>query len=105
VDITTSDTTTPSIEEHEAIMRSRAQRLNHQVKSFFYLSAFDLEEGFLPSDLIILWSQGMDHGGQVGHQEAMEEPMEHAQQGEEPIQFRVTKSDFESNSESRTTSS
>jgi hypothetical protein len=45
----------------------------------------------------------MDHEGHVGHEEGAEEPMEHAQQGGEPIQFEVTKSDFEFNSESRTT--
>jgi hypothetical protein len=38
----------------------------------------------------------------VGHQEGAEEPREHTQGGE-PIQFRVMKSDFKSNSESRTT--
>jgi hypothetical protein len=38
----------------------------------------------------------------VGHKEGAVELREHAQQGGEPIQFGVRKSDFESNLESRT---
>jgi hypothetical protein len=48
-----SDTITPSIEMHEPIMRSRVQRLNHQVNSFLCSSANDLENRLLPNDLII----------------------------------------------------
>jgi hypothetical protein len=36
------------------------------------------------------------------HQEGAEDPKRHAQEGGEPIQFRIA--EFESNSESRTTS-
>jgi hypothetical protein len=39
----------------------------------------------------------------VRHQEGAGEPRKHAQQGGGPIQFVVEESDFESNSESRTT--
>jgi hypothetical protein len=56
----------------------------------------------LPNDLIVVRNQGVDHGGHVGHQEGAEEPREHTHQGVEPIQFRVTKSEFESNSGSKT---
>jgi hypothetical protein len=102
-DITTSDTTTPSIEVHGPIMKSRAQRLNRQINSVLCSSANDLDDRLLPNNLIVTRNQGVDHEGHVGHQEGAEEPREHARQGGEPIQFRVTKSDFESNSESRTT--
>jgi hypothetical protein len=43
------------------------------------------------------------HGGHVGHKEGAGEPRRHAQQGGGPSQFGVQESDFESNSESRTT--
>jgi hypothetical protein len=102
-DITTSYTTTPSIEVHGPIMRSWAQRLNHQVNSFLHSSANDLEDRLLSNNLIVIRNQGVDHEGHVGPQEGVGEPREHAQQGEEPIQFGVTECDFESNSESRTT--
>jgi hypothetical protein len=45
----------------------------------------------------------VDQGGHVRYQEGAGEPRKHAQHGGGPIQFRVQKSDFESNSESRTT--
>jgi hypothetical protein len=45
----------------------------------------------------------VNHGGHVGHQEGDGEPRKHAQQGRGPCQFGVQESDFESNSESRTT--
>jgi hypothetical protein len=48
-------------------------------------------------------NQGVDHGGHVRHQEGVGEPRKQAQQGGGPSQFRVQESDFESNSESRTT--
>jgi hypothetical protein len=57
----------------------------------------------LPTDLIIIMNQGVDHGGQVGPQEGVVRPSEHEQQGGEPIQFGVAESDFESNSESSIT--
>jgi hypothetical protein len=66
-------------------------------------SANDLDDRLLPNDLIFIRNQEVDHGGHVGPQEDAGEPREHAQQGGEPIQFGVTESDFESNSESRTT--
>jgi hypothetical protein len=66
--ITTSDTTTPSIEMQGLIMRSRAQQLHHQVNSFICSSANDLENRLLPNDLIIIRNQEADHGGHVGHQ-------------------------------------
>jgi hypothetical protein len=61
------DITTPSIEVYELIMRSRAQRLNHQVNSLLCLSTNDLENRLLPNDLIVIRNQGVDHGGHVGH--------------------------------------
>jgi hypothetical protein len=66
--ITTSNTTTPSIEMQGLIMRSRAQQLHHQVNSFICSSANDLENRLLPNDLIIIRNQEADHGGHVGHQ-------------------------------------
>jgi hypothetical protein len=102
-DITMSDTTTPSIEVHGPNMRSWAQPLNHQVNSFLCSSANDREDRLLPNDLIVIRNQGVDHGGHVGPQEGAGEPREHTQQGAEPIQFGVTESNFESNSESRAT--
>jgi hypothetical protein len=62
-------------------MRSRAQQLRHQVKSFLCSSANDLENKLLPNDLIISRNQGVDHGGHVGHQEGAGKPRKHAQQG------------------------
>jgi hypothetical protein len=96
-DITTLDTTTPSIEVHGPITRSRAQRLNHQVNSFLCSSAKYIEYRLLPNDLIVIRNQGVDEGVNQG------EPREHTQQGREPIQFRVTESDFKCNSEYRST--
>jgi hypothetical protein len=49
-DITTSDTTTPSIEMQGPTTRSRAQQLCHQVNSFLCSSANDLENRWLPND-------------------------------------------------------
>jgi hypothetical protein len=102
-DITTSDTTTSSIEVQGPITRSRAQHLRHQVKSFLCSSANDLENRLLPNDLIIIRNQGVDHGGHVGHQKGAGETKQHTQQGRGPSHFRVQESDFESNSESKTT--
>jgi hypothetical protein len=45
----------------------------------------------------------VDHGGQVGHQEGAGEPRKHTPHGGGPSQLGVQESDFESNSESRTT--
>jgi hypothetical protein len=67
------------------------------------LSANDLENRWLPNDLIVTRNQKVDHRGHVGHQEGAGDPRKHAQHGEGPSQFRVQESDFESNSESRTT--
>jgi hypothetical protein len=78
-------------------MWSRAQWLNRQVNSFLCSCVNDLEDKLLPNDLIII----TNHGGHVGHQEGAGKPREHTQHGGEPIQFRVMKSDFESNSKSR----
>jgi hypothetical protein len=61
-----------------------------------------LESRLLPNNLIILRNQGDNHGGQMGHQEGAGEPRRHAREGGEPIQFGIA--EFESNSESMTTS-
>jgi hypothetical protein len=42
-------------------------------------------------------------GTHVGHQEGVEEPRRHAHQAGDPIQFGIAESNFESNSEYRTT--
>jgi hypothetical protein len=101
--ITTSDITTPSIEVQGPIIRSRAQQLRHQVNSFLCLSTNDLENRLLSNDLIVIRNQEVDHGGHVGHQKGAGEPRKHTQQGGGSSQFGVQESDFESNSESRTT--
>jgi hypothetical protein len=80
-DITTSETTTPSIEVQGPIMRSRAQQLYHQVNSFLCSFANDLENRWLPNDLIVIRNQGVDHGGHVGHQQGAGDPRKHVQQG------------------------
>jgi hypothetical protein len=77
-DVTTSDTTTPSIEVQGPIMRSRAQQLRRQVNSFLYSSTNDLENRLLPNDLIVIRNQGVDHRGHVGHQEGARDPRRHA---------------------------
>jgi hypothetical protein len=84
-------------------MRSRAQQLRHQVNSFLCSSANDLENRLLPNDLIVIRNQGVDHGEYAGHQEGTREPRKHAQHGGSPSQFEIQESDFESNSDSRTT--
>jgi hypothetical protein len=101
-DINTSATIIPSIEILSPITRSRAQQLNHQVKSFLCYSAYNIESQLLPNDLIVLRNQGEDHRGQTEHQEGVGEPRRCAREGGEPIQFRIA--EFESNSESRTIS-
>jgi hypothetical protein len=68
-DIMTLDTTTPSIEVHVPITRSRAHQLCRQVNLFLYSSANDLENIWLSNDLIVIRNQGVDHGEHVGHQE------------------------------------
>jgi hypothetical protein len=80
-DITTSDTTTPSIEVQGPITRSRAQQLRHQVNSFLCWSTNDLDNRLLPNDLIVIRNQGVDHGGHVGLQKCAGEPRKHAQHG------------------------
>jgi hypothetical protein len=102
-DITTLDTTIPSIELQGPIMRSRAQQLHHQVNLFLCSSANDLENRLLPNDLIVIRNQGVDHREHAGHQEGAGEPRKHAQYGGSPSQFGIQESDFESNSESRIT--
>jgi hypothetical protein len=101
-DINTSATIIPSVEILGPITRSRAQQLNHQVNMFLCSSAYNIGRRLLPNDLIILRNQGEDHGEQTEHQEGAGEPRRHAQEGGEPIQFGIA--EFESNSESRTTS-
>jgi hypothetical protein len=49
-----SDTTTHSIKMQGLIMRSRAQQLYCQVNSFLCSSANDLENKWLPNDLIVI---------------------------------------------------
>jgi hypothetical protein len=100
--INTLATIIPSVDILGPITRSQAQQLNHQVNSFLCSSAYNIESRLLPNDLIVLRNQGKDHGVQTEHQEGAGEPRRCAQEGGEPIQFRIT--EFESNSESRTTS-
>jgi hypothetical protein len=102
-DNTTLDTTTPSIEVWGPNTRSRVEQLHRQVNSFLCSSANDLENRWLPNDLIVIRNQGVDHGRNVGHQEGAGDPRKHAQKGGGPSQFGVQEFDFESNSESRTT--
>jgi hypothetical protein len=102
-DITTSDTTIPSIELQRPIIRSRAQQLHHQVNSFLCSSANDLENILLPNDLIVIRNQGVDYGEHAGHKEGAGEPMKHAQHGGSLSQFGIQESDIKSNSESRIT--
>jgi hypothetical protein len=101
-DINTSATIIPSIEIVGHITRSRAQQLNHQVNSFLCSSTYNIESRLLPNDLIVLSNQAEDHGGQTEHQEGAAEPRRRAREGGEPIQFGIA--EFESNTESRTTS-
>jgi hypothetical protein len=101
-DINTSATIISSIEILGPITRSRAQQLNHQVNLFLCSYAYNIESRLLPNDLIILRNQGEDHGGQMEHHEGAGEPRRCAREGGEPIQFGIA--EFESNSESRTTS-
>jgi hypothetical protein len=101
-DINTLATIIPSIDILGPITRSRAQQLKYQVNSFLYSSAYNIESRLLPNDLIVLRNQGEDHGGQMEHQEGAGEPWRRAREGGEPIQFRIA--EFESNSESMTTS-
>jgi hypothetical protein len=101
-DINTLATIIPSVEILGPITRSRAQHLNHQVKSFLCSSAYNIESRLLPNDLIVLRNQGGDHRGQTEHQEGAREPRRRAREGGKPIQFGIA--EFESNSESRTTS-
>jgi hypothetical protein len=77
-DITTSDTTIPSYACPLMILRIGCY------------------------DLIVIRSQGVDHGEHTGHQEGAGEPRKHSQHGGSPGEFRIQESDFESNSESRT---
>jgi hypothetical protein len=84
-------------------MRSRAHQLRRQVNSFLCSSSNDLENRLLPNDLIFIRNQVVDHGEHVGHQEGAGEPRKHAQHGGSPSQFEIQESDFESNSETRTT--
>jgi hypothetical protein len=97
----TSATIIPSVEILGPIIRSRAQQLNHQVNSFLCSSAYNIENRLLPNDLIIFRNQGEDHGGQMEHQKGAGEPRRRAREGE-PIQFAIA--EFDSNSESWTTS-
>ncbi len=73
------------------------------VSLFLYDFIDDSENRLLPNDLIVIRNQGVDHGEHAGHQDGAGEPRKHAQHGGSPSQFRIQESDFESNSESRTT--
>jgi hypothetical protein len=84
-------------------MWSRAQQLRHQVNSFLCSSANDYENRWLPNELIVIRNQGVDHGGHVGHQDGVGDPRKYAEQGGGPSQFGIQESDFEYNSETRTT--
>jgi hypothetical protein len=70
-------------------MRSRAQQLHCQVKSFLCSSANDLENRLLPNDIVVIRNQGVDHREHVGHQQGAGEPRKHTQQGGNPSQFRI----------------
>jgi hypothetical protein len=100
-DINTSATIIPSVEIVGPITRSRAQHLNHHVNSFL-CSTYNIESRLLHNNLIVLRNQGEDHGGQMENQEGARELRRHACKGGKPIQFGIA--EFESNSESRTTS-
>jgi hypothetical protein len=78
------------------ITRSRAQQLRRQVNLLLCSSTDDLENRWLPNDLIVIRNQGVNHGGHLGHQEVAGLLGKHAQQGGGPSQFRVQESDFES---------
>jgi hypothetical protein len=101
-DINTLATIIASVEILDPITRSWAQQLNHQVNSFLCSSAYNIERWLLPNDLIVLRNQGDNHGGQTEHHEAAGEPRRCLREGGELIQFGIA--EFESNSESRTTS-
>jgi hypothetical protein len=101
-DINTLATIIPSIEIVGPITQSRAQQSNHQVNSFLCSSTYNTESRLLPNDLIVLRNQGEDYGGQTEHQEGAGEPRRCAREGGEPIQFGIV--EFESNSQSRTSS-
>jgi hypothetical protein len=58
----------------------------------------DLENRLLSNDLIVVRNQVVDHGGHVVHQESAREPRRCTHQGRDPIQFRISESDLESNS-------
>jgi hypothetical protein len=77
-DINTSATIIPSVEKLGSITRSRTQQLNHQVNSFLYSSAYNIESRLLPNNLIVLRNQGVDHGGQTEHQEGARDPRRRA---------------------------
>jgi hypothetical protein len=101
-DINTLAIIIPSVEILGPLIQSRAQQLNHQVNSFLCSSAYNIEYRLLPNNLIILRNHGEDNGGQMEHQEGAGEPSRRAREGGEPNQFGII--EFESNSESRTTS-
>jgi hypothetical protein len=101
-DINTSATIISSVEILGPITQSRAQQLNHQVNSFLCSSVYNIESRLLPNNLIILRNQGEDYGGQIEHQEGAGELRRCVREGGEPIQFGIA--EFESNSESRTSS-
>jgi hypothetical protein len=101
-DINTSATIIPSVEILDPITRSRAKQLNHQVNSFLCSSVYNIESRLLHNDLIVLRNQEEDHGGHTEHQEGAGEPRRCAREGRKPIQFGIA--EFESNSESKTTS-
>jgi hypothetical protein len=101
-DINTLATIIPSVEILGPITRSQAQQLHHQVNSFLCSSVYNIESRLLPNDLIVLRNQGEDHGGQTEHQEGVGQPRRRPRESGEPIKFGIA--EFESNSESRTTS-
>jgi hypothetical protein len=74
------------------------------VNSFLYFSTNDLGNRLLHNDLIIIRKQGVDHGGDTGHQEGAGEPRRRVHQRGETIQLGISEFDFRSNSESITTS-
>jgi hypothetical protein len=54
--------------------------------------------------LLLIMNRGVNHRGYVGHQECAGETIRSAHQGGGSSRFEISEADFESNSESRTTS-
>jgi hypothetical protein len=71
------------------ITRSGAQQLRRRVNLFLCSFANDLENRWLPNDLIVIRNHGVDHGGHVGHQDGAGDPKKCGKQGGGPSRFRI----------------